>query len=631
MRSHFSTQNPHERTRSPWVSCVSIDRALRGVWVTHAIDAGGGDTTEPRLTLDGELIRRITAEDCFFLMRVLEWVAAARDGSEVCAALVERGIGARAVAVASLASVHAARGELKMLARAGTPRALRRRSVPLSSRSVMTDAARDDAIIEVPSDREVASRYGSDVERVLVAVPLRASGSVVGVLGIRFGDGPALTAADRALLRLLGARMGPTLARLIDGDEERARADRLESASKRLHGMARIARDLAEAGLDERQLLERAARGVAETFGDACLVRMLVDGSRLETVAVHHADARAREDLERFAERSAEEPARKSLSSGRGVLLRRVHRRASGTPVRKSLPTSSIMSAPIELAGAACGVILAVRERGTGYGEEDRLLLEDVSYRVGLALAAARAFAAEQEARVRAEHAARGRDRVLSTVSHDLRAPLATVHLGASLLADLDRDHDAFTDVVARITRATQRMRRLVEDLLDLGQLESGMLRVKCYRVSLRRVLEETVDELAERARRANKELACATDVPPIEVLGDFERIQQVLVNLVANAIDHTPAGTWIVLGADEDGERAWISVEDDGPGLDPGLAEHLFEPHVRGASAVVRGAGLGLWIAKGLVEAHGGELRVATPKGKGTRFELSLPIAQRE
>ncbi len=216
---------------------------------------------------------------------------------------------------------------------------------------------------------------------------------------------------------------------------------------------------------------------------------------------------------------------------------------------------------------------------------------------------------------------------MLSTVSHDLRAPLATVHLGASLLPDLEGDREAFADVVARITRATQRMRRRGEDLLDLGQLETGVLRVKCYRVSLRRVLEETVDELLERARRADKELACAPDIPAVEVLGDFERIQQVLVNLVSNAIDHTPRGTWIVLDADEDGERAWISVEDDGPGLDPELAQNLFEPHVRGVDAVVRGAGLGLWIAKGLVEAHGGELRVA-PSDKGTRFELSLPIA---
>ena len=602
--------------------------------MTHAIDTRGGNSTEPRLTLDGELIRRITAEDCFCLMRVLESVAAARDAAQTCAALVGRGIGARALVAASIASVDAARGELVPLARHGSASGQRRRSVPLTAASPLTEAAREDVIVEVPRDAKHA--YGAEAEPGLVAVPLRAEGIVRGVLGLRFREEAPLSAVDRALLLLLGARMGPMLGRLIDGDEDRVRARGLESASKRLSGMARISRALAEAGLDEKELLERAARGVAETFGDACLVRMLVDGSRLETVAVHHADADAREDLERFAERSADAPSRQSLSSRRGVLLRRVERRSAGpregpAPLRKSMPTSSLMSAPIELGGAACGVILAVRERGVAYAEEDRLLLEDVSYRVGLALAAARAFAAEQEARVRAELATRGRDRVLSTVSHDLRAPLATVHLGASLLVDMDHDHEAFADVVARIARATQRMRRLVEDLLDLSQLETGVLRVKCYRVPLRRVLEETVDELAERARRAKKELACAREIPPIEVFGDFERIQQVLVNLVANAIDHTPAGTWIVLGAREDGERAWISVEDDGPGLEPGLVDRLFEPHVRGMNSVVRGAGLGLWIAKGLVEAHGGELRVAPAEGKGTRFELSLPIAPRD
>lgn len=605
-------------------------KARWGETVTQAIDVGGGDATEPRLTLDGELIRRIAAEDCFSLMRVLEWVAAARNASELCTALVERGVGSRAISTASLASVDVERGELTLLARTGAARAPRKRSVPLSSPSILTHAAREAAIIEVPTDRELASRYGPGLERV--AVPLRAGGQVAGVLGMRFANGgPSLSAAERALLLLLGARMGPALRRFMDASAGSASAAALESTSRRLHGMARISRELAEAGLDEREVLERAARGVAETFGDACLVRMLVDGSRLETVAVHHADARAREDLGRFAESLAEEPVRRSLTSRRGVLLRRVHRRASGAPVRKSVPTSSIMSAPIELAGAACGVLLAVRERGSAFDEDDRLLLEDVSYRVGLALAAARAFAAEQDARVKAEHAARGRDRVLSTVSHDLRAPLATVHLGASLLADMDQDHEAYADVVARITRATHRMRRLVEDLLDLGQLESGVLRVRSYRVPLRRVLEETVDELSERARRARKELACAEDIPPLEVLGDFERIQQVLVNLVTNAIDHTPAGTWIVLGAERDGERAWISVEDNGPGLDPQVAKNLFERHVRGSDAVVRGAGLGLWIAKGLVEAHGGELRVAPPSGKGTRFELSLPLAPEE
>ncbi|MCZ7684119.1 MAG: HAMP domain-containing histidine kinase [Sandaracinaceae bacterium] len=254
-----------------------------------------------------------------------------------------------------------------------------------------------------------------------------------------------------------------------------------------------------------------------------------------------------------------------------------------------------------------------------------------MSYRVGLALSAARAYAAAESARERAERAARGRDRVLSAVTHDLRAPLATVHLGASLLADAEHADEAYGDIVNRIVRATGRMRRLVEDLLDLGQLESGVLRVQRARVKLGALLADTADELAERARAAQKELACAPPAEPVEVIGDHQRLAQVLVNLIVNAIDHTPPGTWIVIGGEVCGDFARVWVEDDGPGIASELVEHLFEPHVRGSRATSHGAGLGLWIAKAIAVAHGSDLQVISAPDQGTRFEMRLALAAPE
>src|SRR5690606_3297941 len=131
-----------------------------------------------------------------------------------------------------------------------------------------------------------------------------------------------------------------------------------------------------------------------------------------------------------------------------------------------------------------------------------------------------------------------------------------------------------------------------------------------------------------ERARGAQKELACAPPAEPVEVIGDPQRLEQVLVNLVVNAIEHTPPRTWVVLGADVLGEHARVWVEDDGPGISPELAEHLFEPYGRGSRANAHGAGLGLWIAKGIVEAHGSELSVTSAPDGGTRFEMLLTIA---
>ncbi len=276
----------------------------------------------------------------------------------------------------------------------------------------------------------------------------------------------------------------------------------------------------------------------------------------------------------------------------------------------------------------SAGIILVVRASGSAYSEQDRLLLDDISYRVGLAFSAAHAYAAQNEARVRAEEATRGRDRVLSIVTHDLRAPLATVHLAASLLDEMKCDEEGFGEIAQRIGRAAARMRRLVDDLLDLGQLESGALHVRKERVSIGELLADTADELAERAREAGKSLAVDGKGTDIDVLGDAERLQQLLVNLVVNAIDHTPPGTRIALGAQRDADVAKLIVKDDGPGLASEVCERLFQPRTRGAEVKARGAGLGLWIAKGLAEAHGGGLSVESAPGAGTRFEVRLPLA---
>lgn len=573
--------------------------------------------TESRLTIEGELARRITIEDSLGLVRLLGIVAAARDAHEVCRVFVERGLFGRPLELCALACYDEERGGLELLGSAGPVPA--RGMIPFDEAGPLADAVRCDALVEICDDAELEARYPScphrELGRILVAMPLRTSDRIVGALGARFARRSELTCPERAMLLLLASRLGPVLERCAATERERRVHEELELSAKRFYAMARISRELAEAGLDEHAVLERAACAVADVFGDTCLIRL--QGEH-DVIAWADHPVLPQAEIDRLV-REARVPT-PALGTQRV--------RTSGIWRHESSAVRSSISAPLSVAGVARGVILVLRQRDEEYSEADRLLLDDVSHRVGLALAGARAYAEVQEARERAERAARGRDRVLSAVTHDLRAPLATVHLGASLLADIDRGENAYADIVNRIARATGRMRRLVEDLLDLGQLESGVLRVHRGRVPLARLLADTADELQERARGAQKELACAPPAEPVEVLGDAQRLQQVLVNLVVNAIDHTPPGTWIVLGADVLGEHARIWVEDDGPGISQELVEHLFEPYVRGSRASAHGAGLGLWIAKGIVEAHGSELVVTSAPDAGTRFEMLLPIA---
>jgi signal transduction histidine kinase len=591
--------------------------------VTHTIENIRSDA-DARAVVEDALLRRGDPRGAE-VVALVGGVAGAGLASELCDALVEGGLGARGIELCILTRCDG--DALIVLGGAGAPR-LRRRRIRLDVGSTLTEAVKTGALVAVRDDAALEARYGATREgdRALVAVPVKRGGDVRGALGVRLQGGHELSANEEALLTLLADIVASALPRFELQAAERTRSSELEAVSHRTHALARISRELAEAGLVEDAILERAARGVSEVFGDACAVRIL-DGATLRTTAMHPT-GRDGGGLGTILDGAVDEPTRTALARGRAILATRLHGRvAVDVPLRKVAPLTSVMCAPIAPAGLACGVLVVMRERGAPHSEDDRLVLEDLSYRVGLALGAARAYAAEQQARQRAERAARGRDRVLSAVSHDLRAPLATVHLAATLLLDMGPEHDGFSDIVQRIGRATQRMRRLVEDLLDLGQLETGVLRVRRARVSVRRVIEETVDELEARARSAGKRLA-SEPATSLEVLGDIERLQQVLVNLVVNAIDHTPRGTSVRIGAQQDGERAVLWVEDDGPGIDPELIERLFEPNVRGKGATVHGAGLGLWIARGLVEAHGGELRVGAGSSGGARFELRLPLA---
>jgi protein-histidine pros-kinase len=240
----------------------------------------------------------------------------------------------------------------------------------------------------------------------------------------------------------------------------------------------------------------------------------------------------------------------------------------------------------------------------------------------------------DREGRLLREASARMRDELFASVSHELRTPLTSIIGYTELLVDMGEQ--ALSEQAARlisvIERNAERELRLVEDLLTLASLgASGGLTVQPAPTALAPIADAVVHAHAAAAAEAGVELRSAA-TGDVWVRGDAPRIEQVLRNLVGNAIKFTPAGGQVTVAISTDEGHGVLAIEDQGVGVAPDELPLLFEGLFRGDHAVsahLPGAGLGLPIVKGIVDAHGGEIDVESERGEGTRVVVRLPLAE--
>jgi signal transduction histidine kinase len=217
--------------------------------------------------------------------------------------------------------------------------------------------------------------------------------------------------------------------------------------------------------------------------------------------------------------------------------------------------------------------------------------------------------------------AARARDEVLAIVSHDLRGPLHAISLASEALRE-DATDDA-KRYLSAIDRAGARAERLISDLLDASAIENGKLSLNLGRVNLSSVVRQTAADFELLALEAKATIKAQVPDEPVYVQADRDRLLQALANLVGNALKHA-RGTPIEISVERHAPHAVIAVSDRGPGIPAGEIQHVFDRYWTGR-ARKGGAGLGLAIAKGIAQAHGGLLQVLSRPGEGARFELSL------
>jgi PAS domain S-box-containing protein len=225
-----------------------------------------------------------------------------------------------------------------------------------------------------------------------------------------------------------------------------------------------------------------------------------------------------------------------------------------------------------------------------------------------------------------AQQAIRGRDDVLAMVSHDLRNPLNVITMSTTLLATEVGGGNS-NPRLAKIRRAASRMEELISDLLDAAVIESGSFSIQAQNNDLNRIVSEAIEAVSAVALEKNIQIEARGAPSELCVRGDRTRILQVLSNLLTNGIKFTPQAGRITISARKLEGMAEVRISDSGAGIPATDLEHLFDRYWHSTQSGKSGAGLGLYIVKGIVEAHGGRIWVQSEVDKGTDFFFTLPL----
>ena len=419
--------------------------------------------------------------------------------------------------------------------------------------------------------------------------------------------------------------------------QEQTRRSAAEAEQRRAAFLADASRVLG-ASFDYHTTLAKLAQLAVPAFADFCTVDILDRNGAIQRLGIAHADA-AKEPLLHHITKwvRAGSPLvphlHRALVEGEPTLIPEIDSAriaqhalsAEHEAIILALAPTSVASVPLKLGNKIIGALVWYTTNASRrYDQRDLELAEELARRAALAVENARLYH-------ESEQATRSRDQMLGVVAHDLRNPLNTMLMAAELLADSAPPESMTHRHATIVRRAGERMNRLVQDLLDVKRMESGQLAIEPRRMSSHSLLVEAVETLRSLALSTSIDLvmeAAGDDPPP--VLADPHRVQQVFSNLIGNAIKFTPRGGRVVLRCKPGQGAVQFEVRDTGPGI---AAEHL--PHIFGQFWQAnrrdhRGIGLGLAIAKGIVEAHGGKIWVESEPGVGSSFFFTLPLAEK-
>lgn len=401
-----------------------------------------------------------------------------------------------------------------------------------------------------------------------------------------------------------------------------------EANATEQHLLAQVGAVIA-ASLGPEGTLGAIARCVVPFLADLCLVDLVDEKGELRRVDVVVADEEKLQDLAQQLKHSSPHQAL-ALASDQpelfsdGSVAEGITQDDELTSRLRCTGIKSKMILPLVARGKKLGVLtLIAAKEGRHHSAHDLTLAAEVAHRTAISIDNVRLLE-------HAQKATQARDDLLAIVSHDLRNPLNVImmHL-ASMLQGFEREERRKSrPQLQGVHRAARRMNLLIEDLLDTVSIESGRLSVDEGRVDVGPLLSEALEAVSLLATSKSLNLVnnLPADLPMVSA--DARRIQQVLVNLLGNAIKFTPQGGTITVGAQHADRMVICSVTDTGPGIAEADLPHLFERLWQSKSTTGTGTGLGLFIVKGIVESHGGKVWVESKADQGSTFFFSLPVA---
>ena len=416
--------------------------------------------------------------------------------------------------------------------------------------------------------------------------------------------------------------------------EQAARAE-AEVSQRRATLLADASRVLSSS-FDYQTTLAALVRLAVPALADYCALDIVEAEDKFERIGEAHADPTKTHMLREVAtfprsSLTAHHPLIRVITTGEPFLepnitpafIRLSFTEDSQRKIVEALGPISLICVPLVTSGKPLGALtLVTSSSGRRFNNGDLALAVDIARRAAIVVEHARLFHEAQQA-------TRARDDILAVVAHDLRNPLNTVSMAASLMLEntpMDRPQERRQVEIVR--RAADRMNRMIQDLLDVKRLETGRLGIEPRSEPPAALIYDTLDMLRPLAASSTilLESNVAENLPP--VLADAARIQQVLSNLVGNAVKFTPRQGRITVCADRIDGEVRFAVIDTGPGIPAEQLPHIFGRFWQARSTDRRGIGLGLAIAKGIVEAHRGRIWVESSVGLGSTFYFTLPVA---
>jgi len=421
----------------------------------------------------------------------------------------------------------------------------------------------------------------------------------------------------------------------------RAEAD----AARRLGFLAEASRLLA-ASLDSETTLRSVARLSAPFLADLCLIYIMDDDGSVRRIAVAHADP-LREDLARslnsYKSPNVPRMLAEALEGGHATILPEITPEllasiaASDEHLQliQELHAKCAMVVPLAARGRTLGAIVLVSmESERSFGSADQVLAEDLARRCAYAVDNARLYGEIILQRDRAEKASRAKDEFLAILSHELRNPLVPILGWARILkTKATITDDVMSEGILSLERNAQNIHRLVDDCLELVRTSTRTIRLALEQIDINQIVAASIESIVPLAREKDLKLEVELALEPLWVLGDRTRLEQVVINLLTNAVKYTPAGS-IQIRSEATETEAVIQVRDTGVGIDQDFIEKVFEPFRQATSAWLTsesGLGIGLSIAREIVQLHSGKIW-AQSEGlhSGSVFSVALPRTRR-